>query len=80
AEAALLGATGGLIGSIFGIMIAAGVSVVATASGFPLPIAINPLAFIGAIAFAMAVGMLSGYYPARRAALLEPVAALRYAE
>jgi ABC-type lipoprotein release transport system permease subunit len=31
----------------------------------------------GVLVFAMAVGMLSGFYPARRAALMEPVVALR---
>ncbi|MBN2067953.1 MAG: ABC transporter permease [Candidatus Diapherotrites archaeon] len=77
-EAGLIGAIGGVIGSAFGLLIAAGVSVVATAVGFPLPFGINPIVLAGATAFAMLVGMVAGYVPARRAAMLEPVEALRH--
>ena len=78
AEAALIGGIGGSIGIVFGLLIGAGVSIVATALGFPLTIGINIFSIIGALLFAMAVGMGSGYYPARRAARMEPIEALRY--
>lgn len=77
-ESAMIGAFGGVAGAMLGILLASLVSVVATLSGFGLPVGINIVAIIGAIAFAMLVGMASGYLPARRAALLEPVQALRY--
>ena len=78
AEAALIGGMGGIIGVIFGLILAGIVSFAAGANGFALPVGINIVAMIGAIAFAMFVGMASGYMPARKAALLEPVEALRY--
>jgi ABC-type antimicrobial peptide transport system permease subunit len=78
AEAALIGAFGGIAGVAFGIVLAGIVTAVAAFSGFALPLGVNALAIIGAVAFAMAVGMASGYLPARRAAMLEPVQALRY--
>ncbi len=77
-EAGLIGAVGGVVGVALGLLIAAGISAIATAFGFSLPVGLNPLSLIGAVLFAMFVGMISGYYPARRAALLEPVEALRY--
>lgn len=78
AEAALIGGIGGSIGIAFGLLIGAGVAIVATALGFAMPVGINIFSIIGALLFAMFVGMASGYYPARRAARMEPVEALRY--
>jgi len=78
AEAAVIGGIGGSIGIVFGLLIGAGVSIAATALGFAMPVGINALSIIGALLFAMAVGMASGYYPARRAARMEPIEALRY--
>jgi len=78
AEAGLIGGVGGIIGVVFGLILASIVSFAATASGFALPVGINIVAMVGAVAFAMLVGMLSGYMPARKASLLEPVEALRY--
>ena len=39
---------------------------------------ITPASVILALSISMAVGILSGIFPARRAALLDPIAALRH--
>jgi putative ABC transport system permease protein len=77
-EAGMIGLVGGIIGTIFGYLIALIVSFASKTAGFALPIEINFFVTIGALAFAMIVGMVSGFIPARRAAMLDPIEALRY--
>ena len=77
-EAGLVGMVGGGIGLIFGIGISGLVSIVATLAGFGLQAVVSPTLIIGALAFSLFVGILSGMVPAIRASRLEPVEALRY--
>jgi putative ABC transport system permease protein len=72
-EAVVLCMIGGLIGTLFGI----GASAVVGTVG-DLPVVVEPEAVILALGFAAAVGLFFGYYPARKAALLRPIEALRY--
>jgi len=77
-EAAFIGLLGGLIGVGIGLGGAQLITLIANASNFPIQSVIVPEIIIGALAFSMIVGILSGVYPARRAAKLDPVDALRY--
>jgi putative ABC transport system permease protein len=73
-EAALLSGVGGVIG--VAISWAAGFLLSRFAPAFP---AVPPMwAVFGGLASAVATGLVAGYLPARRAAGLDPVDALRY--
>jgi putative ABC transport system permease protein len=71
-EAALLTAFGGAAGVAVSI---AGSSMIARALGWPIPI--PPLALLVALASSVATGIVFGFVPARRAARLDPIEALR---
>jgi len=79
-EAILLSCLGGLIGFLLGMAASVGVTMLINAftTGTKWPIVISIPAAILAIAFAGAVGIFFGFYPARRASLLDPIDALRY--
>src|SRR5438045_3165149 len=72
-EAVVLSLIGGGIGILFGL-----------ASGFLIsgllkwPVSISPMSIIVAAIFSAAVGIFFGFYPARKAARLDPIDALRY--
>jgi putative ABC transport system permease protein len=72
-EATALSLAGGVVGATLGIAAARIVSAVA---GWPT--LISPGAVAVGILFSAAVGIFFGFYPARRAARLDPIAALRY--
>ena len=72
-ESMVLSGIGGLIGAALGTVAAQTLS---KAAGWP--VSISPTYVIIAIAFAAAVGIFFGFYPAWRAARLNPIEALRY--
>ena len=72
-EAVVLAALGGLIG----IAIAA-VASVGLAQVMQVPFVFNPTVDLLSFVFSAAIGVVFGYFPARRAARLDPIEALRH--
>ena len=71
-EALVLGLMGGAVGVALGV---AGSHVLTDSLGWPMVISWRTIAV--AVAFSSGIGLLFGYYPARRAAQLDPIEALR---
>lgn len=72
-ESVLLSVTGGLIGVIVGIGAAVGINVFAH-----WPIQIQPWSVLLSFAVCSATGIFFGWYPAKKAASLDPIEAIRY--
>jgi putative ABC transport system permease protein len=73
-EALALSMIGGLIGIVLGMICS---HLTASFAGWPLRIEASSILL--AVGFSAAVGIFFGYYPARKAARLDPIEALRYA-
>lgn len=72
-ESVMLSVTGGLIGVVVGIGAAVGINVFAH-----WPIQIQPWSVLLSFAVCSATGIFFGWYPAKKAASLDPIEALRY--
>ncbi len=78
-ESGILGLGGGAIGCVLGVVMAKGVEMAAHQSGLTmLNASITPELILGALGFSFVVGCISGVMPARQAARLKVVDALRY--
>jgi len=72
-EAIVLSAVGGLIGIASGI---GGALILASTMGWPF--VLSPLWIFVAFGISMAIGVVFGFYPARKAARMNPIDALRF--
>ncbi len=72
-ESVVLSLTGGIVGILFGVA-----SSVTITHLLGWNILISPTAMAAAVVFSMAVGIFFGFYPARKAAMLDPIEALRF--
>lgn len=72
-EAVVISVAGGLLGIVLGIGSSYGISSIAGWKTI-----ISSIAIIGAFGFSVMIGLFFGIYPARKAALLDPIDALRY--
>ena len=72
-EALVLSLLGGIIGIIFGVV---GSSVISSIAKWPT--IVTAFSIILSFGFSIAIGIFFGFYPARKAALLNPIDALRY--
>jgi putative ABC transport system permease protein len=79
-EAVLLSCIGGVIGFALGCAGSVGLTMLINSltTGTKWPIVISVNSGILAFVFAAAVGIFFGFYPARRASMLDPIEALRY--
>ena len=71
-EATVLAALGGVMGATLGVTLTGIGSVV-----LDVPFVVDPLIVVGSVGFSALMGVFFGWMPARRAARLEPIDALR---
>lgn len=72
-EAVALSSFGGLIGILVAVIASVGL-----AQMLKVPFVLDPTIVIVAFLFSAVVGMIFGYFPARKAARLDPIEALRH--
>ena len=72
-ESVVLSLTGGMVGILLGLAVSL---LIPYLLGWPT--LVSTAAIIGSVIFSAAVGIFFGYYPARKAAALDPIDALRY--
>jgi putative ABC transport system permease protein len=71
-EAVVLTTLGGIVGALVGVLVSIAIAHLTT-----VPATVTPISILIAVGVSAAVGLVFGLYPARRAALLQPIVALR---
>jgi len=77
-EAILVNLLGGVIGIILGIILTIIIVLIVTAQGYEIEFVISLTGIFVAVIFMLIIGVAFGFFPAKRAAELNPVDALRY--
>jgi len=72
-EALVLASLGGIIGILFGLLASWLISAIAN-----WPVDVSLISIVGAALFSAAIGVFFGFYPAKKAARLDPIEALRF--
>jgi len=72
-ESIVLSLTGGIIGILLGVVASLAIPMM-----LGWPTLVSTAAIVGSVIFSAAVGIFFSYYPARKAAALDPIEALRY--
>ena len=72
-ETVVLSAMGGLVGILIATAASCGLSI-----GMGVPYTFDPSINLLSLLFSVAIGVVFGYVPARRAAQMEPIEALRH--
>ena len=78
-ESGIISVISGILGILIGAIGANVISVgLESAFGVEIPAILHAEVLLGSLAVAVTVGVLSGIYPARKAAKMSPVEAVRY--
>jgi putative ABC transport system permease protein len=77
-ESVFLTLVGGIVGIMFGIFVSFLASVIINYLGYSWQFLISISSIILATSVAVAIGLLFGLYPARKASRISPMEALRY--
>ena len=77
-EAALIGVIGGIVGDTLGLLLSNALGIILTNYGLNFTTVVTPELLLIGMGFSVGVGVLFGFIPARKAAKMNPIEALRY--